>query len=296
MAFEVYTEVPDSDDESEFETSAERSDRPSREASLDHSVTKSFSQLDMKETVMHSPSSKTLDRSREGLEQGPALPPIRTSLSLLEMLLRLLSLQQFQQTPHLSIPDELLTFFLSESASTGAGSNDVQERRRLREEARRHVGFDPYDESPVKIRGEDYQYQGADDSDGWANGNDGYTEERLGSPIGGVRSRYDDEGYNSHTIPRRLGSQPRGNFRDRTPESPLSTSRKHLSGQRSNGSSRSPAGRSSTMGSVGRRFAADGSLEAARRGSPLARPNTRISDEGIGTSPGSHADQEEKGS
>jgi len=84
--------------------------------------------------------------------------PIRSSLSLLEMLIRLTSLQQFQQASHLSIPDELLTFFLEESSTTGAGGNG-DERRRARREARQKVGFDPYDESPVKRHGEDYQYQ-----------------------------------------------------------------------------------------------------------------------------------------
>jgi hypothetical protein len=83
---------------------------------------------------------------------------IQSSLSLLEMLIRLTALQQFQQASHLSIPDELLTFFLEESSTTGAGG-DGDERRRKRFEARKKVGFDPYDESPVKRRGEDYQYQ-----------------------------------------------------------------------------------------------------------------------------------------
>jgi hypothetical protein len=45
--------------------------------------------------------------------------PVRTSLSLLEMLIRLTALQQFQQASHLAIPDELLTFFLEESSTTG---------------------------------------------------------------------------------------------------------------------------------------------------------------------------------
>ena len=87
-------------------------------------------------------------------------PQIKTSLSLLEILLRLASLQQFQQMSHLSIEDEYLNFFLSEAATTGAASGDEHERRRMREDARRRVGFDPYDESPIKRRGEEYQYRG----------------------------------------------------------------------------------------------------------------------------------------
>ncbi|EFQ98395.1 ran-specific GTPase-activating protein 30 [Nannizzia gypsea CBS 118893] len=89
---------------------------------------------------------------------NPLFNNIRTSLSLLETLLRLTSLQQFQQQSHLSITDELLTFFLEESSATGAGG-DEHHRQRVRSEARRKVGWDPYDESPLKPRGEDYQYQ-----------------------------------------------------------------------------------------------------------------------------------------
>ncbi|KAG9238754.1 RanGTP-binding protein-domain-containing protein [Amylocarpus encephaloides] len=91
--------------------------------------------------------------------QAPSTPfgVIRSSLSLLEMLIRLTALQQFQQASHLTIPDQLLNFFLSESSTTGG--TDADGRRRTRYEARRKVGFDPYDESPMKMRGEDYQYQ-----------------------------------------------------------------------------------------------------------------------------------------
>jgi hypothetical protein len=84
------------------------------------------------------------------------------------MLLRLTSLQQFQQQSHLSINDELLNFFLEESAATGAGG-DESHRQRLRSDARRRVGWDPYDESPMKRRGESYQYQNGyiDDNGSW---------------------------------------------------------------------------------------------------------------------------------
>jgi hypothetical protein len=71
------------------------------------------------------------------------------------MLIRLTALQQFQQTSHLAIPDEFLTFFLSESSTVGSGG-DSDLRRRVRREARLRVGFDPYDESPIKRRGEEY--------------------------------------------------------------------------------------------------------------------------------------------
>ncbi|RYP74328.1 hypothetical protein DL769_004031 [Monosporascus sp. CRB-8-3] len=71
---------------------------------------------------------------------------IRTSLSLLEMLLRLASLQEFEQTTHLSIPDHVLRFYLDESAST-TGLHG-RERLAARVEVERKVGFDPYVDSP----------------------------------------------------------------------------------------------------------------------------------------------------
>lgn len=70
-----------------------------------------------------------------------------TSLSLLEMLIRLTSLQEFQQTPHLSIPDHILTFFLDETSTTGLQG---EAHWAMRNEAKRRVGFDPYTDTPPK--------------------------------------------------------------------------------------------------------------------------------------------------
>ncbi|KAI5865933.1 Ran-binding-domain-containing protein [Durotheca rogersii] len=50
------------------------------------------------------------------LERSP-FGAIHTSLSLLEMMLRLASLQEFEQITHLSIPDHVLRFYLDESNS-----------------------------------------------------------------------------------------------------------------------------------------------------------------------------------
>lgn len=74
------------------------------------------------------------------------------------MLTKLAALQQFRQSSHLAIEDELLNFFLEDSATAGGagGGADKAQRRRLRHEAVGRVGFDPYDESPVKRRGEGY--------------------------------------------------------------------------------------------------------------------------------------------
>ncbi|KAK5798144.1 hypothetical protein VI817_004435 [Penicillium citrinum] len=156
IAFEVYNEDESSDTESEPETSNARD----RDSSIDPTLMENLSISDKKHTSTSSPQPANTTITTVS---NPLFENIRTSLSLLETLLRLTSLQQFQQKSHLAISDELLNFFLEESASTGAGG-DEQHRQRLRSEARRRVGWDPYDESPVKIRGEDYQYRYGYDS------------------------------------------------------------------------------------------------------------------------------------
>ena len=174
LAFEVYTESTNSSlENSPVQSPVQRAAQPlgssPRAGSINPQVTSALSSLKLgHENAGSSPSTSNhentqlLAPTRASTMTPTTLPPIRTSLSLLETLIRLLSLQQFQQTSHLSIPDELLNFFLSESATTGAANGDEQERRRLRGEARRRVGFDPYDESPVKRRGEEYQYRGGE--------------------------------------------------------------------------------------------------------------------------------------
>lgn len=168
VAFEVYVGSDDdeSSDDGEEESgrdSAYASVRPSssHEPPADPDLTRSLYNLDIgSSSSTGSPSPEKLRYSRPPpIPPTSAAPfgPVRSSLSLLEMLIRLTALQQFQQASHLSIPDELLNFFLEESSTTGAGG-DVEERRQRRWEARQKVGFDPYDESPIKHRGEDYQY------------------------------------------------------------------------------------------------------------------------------------------
>ena len=295
IAFEVYTESEDSDVDSEVDVSSSRPAPSSRATSLDPNMTSALSRLSMKPSTTTSPSSQPPTPQTQQ-QFRPSLPPIRTSLSLLETLLRLLSLQQFQQTPHLSIPDELLNFFLSESASTGAASNDVQERKRLREEARRRVGFDPYDESPVKRRGEEYQYHGREGTPRW-NGEGDYGSEREYETEGRYHSpRYEDEGYDTRnsTYPSQGGRSP-STPREATPQTPPLLLK-----------NRSRSGTPETSPSSPRRHAAprkwhdrrdglkQGPADAARRGSPLARPGTGITDEGLGTSPASGEDGEKK--
>jgi RanGTP-binding protein len=302
LAFEVYTEAEDGssgDEQDVNDDSAYASGRPSssmRKQSNDSNFTAGLANLNLDgptptsasksdREILH-PSSKPVN---PGLPSSP-FGPIRSSLSLLEMLIRLTALQQFQQASHLSIPDELLTFFLEESSTTGAGP-DGEERRRKRQEARQKVGFDPYDESPVKRRGEDYQYQNQD-QDRNAYGRNS----RAGTP-------YDD--YDAGDW---YPTEPCHTSRDRTgtpqssPGEPwLLRSREHSSGAGSGARSRrnmTPADLPSSPQSpyVPPRRAtrplhhlqqARGNVNVKGNvGSPLGRGMSADTDSSLGTSPG----------
>lgn len=168
LALSVYTEEADdssSEDEQEQEPdtnddSAYVSHRPSSSGeglnTGSPNLAPNFAALNLHPASSPPPSNPTQSLSPHKPLSTP-VPQIRSSLSLLEMLIRLTALQQFQQTSHLSVPDEFLTFFLEESSTTGAGPA-ADERRRARHAARLKVGFDPYDESPIKRHGEEYQY------------------------------------------------------------------------------------------------------------------------------------------
>lgn len=210
LAFEVYTESEDSDSETSDVASQGTQEEPPENAPVNSTPSSSRLENDLSKLNISSPSpfsqhhpgSSTVaaSSSQMSLSTPPITNqasvafggPIRTSLSLLEMLIRLTSLQQFQQVSHLAIPDELLTFFLEESSTTGAGG-DTEERRRTRLAARRKVGFDPYDESPVKRRGEEYQYSSRDGADGEGDGR--YTRENT--PFGVESPRFSRERSNT---------------------------------------------------------------------------------------------------
>ncbi|KAJ5634406.1 hypothetical protein N7528_002248 [Penicillium herquei] len=236
IAFEVYNEDEDSDTESESENPPRT---PTAEPTIDPSMMAKLSLSDKFASLSASPSvHKDISQSTPltTTVSNPMFENIRTSLSLLETLLRLTSLQQFQQQSHLSISDELLNFFLEESSTTGAGG-DEQHRQRLRSEARRRVGWDPYDESPVKHRGEDYQY-------GWGSG----------SP-----SAYPREGEEIYTP----GGTSHGyqlRSRENTPETPTQ--------RRGSPSTRLDRSRPSGLRGMTPAYA-DG--EGSRQASPLAR-------------------------
>ena len=203
MAFEVYaeeactdSEPEDTEDvEPEFALSPQPKSSAPRSGSDSPDLACGVSNLHLRPSAPSSPisSQNTQIISSPQKFSAPApqhtcaaptyLPPIKTSLSLLEMLIRLTALQQFQQSSHLAIPDEFLNFFLSDSSTVGAGG-DGDLRRKVRREARMRVGFDPYDESPIKRRGESYLEHELHD------GEAGY---EPASPEASVH--YDYEGY-----------------------------------------------------------------------------------------------------
>jgi hypothetical protein len=94
-------------------------------------------------------TSSSESENRRLIATSTPFKHITTTLSLLEMLVRLASLQQFQQASHLSIPDYILTFFLEEASTTGLhGEASWDIRRKTKEK----VGFDPYTDTPANGR------------------------------------------------------------------------------------------------------------------------------------------------
>jgi hypothetical protein len=138
------------------EARAIRAKSTSGRPSIDSQLEAQIRGLSLRPTESASPSSKAsaIDQMKI-LEKGSKedgdfvtrspFKAITTSLSLLEMLIRLASLQEFQQAPHLSIPDHILTFFLEQTSTTGLAG---EAGARVRDEVRRKVGFDPYSDKP----------------------------------------------------------------------------------------------------------------------------------------------------
>jgi len=287
LALEVYTETedPTSDEEQDVnDDSAYMSHRPSSygEGQKDDSLVSNLAQLHIGQE-----SSPSLAPSRQvpspasfsGFSSPNLSPygPVRSSLSLLEMLIRLTALQQYQQAPHLTIPDELLTFFLEESSTTGAGG-DGEQRRRTRQEARQKVGFDPYDESPIKRRGEVYQYQN--------QGQDGYEGySREGTPCEDHDHR---DGYPS---PQQRWSPEQNLSAQGTPEPPwLLRSRENSPGSLINLPAfyeNSPISPYRPQRKATRPLERIQQASRAVKGSPLGRGVSVETDSTLGTSPGS---------
>lgn len=301
IALEVYTESEASDSDSELDV---RENSSSALTASPSPSTLAASLSDMHLNSSPSPRYRSQDqavspsKSLPTSHQPPWADQIRTSLSLLELLLRLTSLQQFQQQSHLSITDELLNFFLEESASTGAGG-DENYRQALRANARRRVGWDPYDESPVKRRGEEYLDRYAAEGSAYPDGvSEQYTPRSAsasarGTPIGG-------SGLNGA----RRGSGPgvragTGSWSPRDASARSIPTMSDFQASPSPSPSPGPQPSPSPMPTVpldatgGRTRARNGSRTAwlkredglnNLKGSPL-RPSTGMTDEGIGTSP-----------
>jgi hypothetical protein len=323
MAFEVYNEADDCESEGEEEsvdgsTSVSSSSVPDEIAEppspSEEILNKSLKSLRLEpESPISSPSpaptpfnqlirTPAARRANSSLHEGDEtytsptpntdarMPPsdpygvIRTSLSLLEMLIRLTSLQQFQQASHLSIPDQTLNFFLTDASTTGGINSDA--RREARSEARRKTGFDPYDESPINHHDEEYQRYGG-----------GYS-----SPVRGQQyqedyeryAQYDSEGGYERDVSESPGLPPRtieARRRQYTPEPWLTRNRDMNSSEpRRSGSERAAYTPESPYRPVKKstRPLVRVKQEPGRmKGSPLGRGMSVETDSTLGTSPGS---------
>ncbi|GAB7349302.1 hypothetical protein MBLNU459_g8443t1 [Dothideomycetes sp. NU459] len=296
IAFEVYNEEPSSEDESDVLV-AEDESRPSssRQGSVDPSLASALSNLNIRSpTPAASPSGPTdsLYSSPQNTASLTPSGPIKTSLSLLEMLVRLTALQQFRQASHLTIEDELLNFFLEDSATTGAGSNAAY-RQRVRRDARRRVGFDPYDESPIKRRGEEYLAHPRSAAEQWAEGEQdgeaGYSSGGLGSPDY-ARQSIEYPRYSSPGRDPNVPSSPSPQFR----HGPVSSTRSSPVLRSTQTPLRQARAAPSFSASKGRQALLR--TQSEKPGSPLARDVTSArsgEDSTLGTSPGSEQSKEE---
>ena len=119
--------------------------------SLDSRLVTQIRNISLREGSVPRTATDKLDQAQiDNEESFVARSPfggIVSSLSLLEMLIRLTSLQEYEQKPHLTIHDPTLNFFLEETSTTGLRG---EERWKARHEAKRRVGFDPYTDTPTK--------------------------------------------------------------------------------------------------------------------------------------------------
>lgn len=128
------------------------SPRPSVDANILKQM-KNLSTTDPNGRSVNSTPSKQLDKPTNQTQRDAnfmARSPfgaVTSSLSLMEMLIRLTCLQEYQQAAHLSIPDHILSFFLEETSTTGLKG---EARWKMRNEAKRRMGFDPYTDTPTR--------------------------------------------------------------------------------------------------------------------------------------------------
>ncbi|KAF3933711.1 hypothetical protein ABW19_dt0203514 [Dactylella cylindrospora] len=159
LAFQLWEEPPDDDDDDDEDddesiTSDGKDRRPVQSYSI-ASLIPGFSGLlgnkpptpTSTAVSVRKPSTvavkpTTYQRGISGLAD-----PKLSSLSLLECLLRLTGLQNYQQSSHLFVHDELLNLFLSDNYS------DEKGRRKERVAAKKKIGFDPFGTPAVPRRG-----------------------------------------------------------------------------------------------------------------------------------------------
>lgn len=164
LAFEAFVEDDDNESSSSEDEGNEiricdrgttsitsgQSSAPGRRI-LDSRLVNQIRNISMRESSVHNTASDELDQdqvdSQESFVARSPFGGIVSSLSLLEMLIRLASLQEYEQKPHLTIHDPTLNFFLEETSTTGLKG---EERWEARQEAKRRVGFDPYTDTPSK--------------------------------------------------------------------------------------------------------------------------------------------------
>nr|RBQ83313.1 hypothetical protein FVER53263_02292 [Fusarium verticillioides] len=160
MALEVYEEDDEDDIEEDDDTDSVGSTRlelpkcvtskpgtPRDRRSLDSNVVDQIKRLSLNSPDRLGSLQAVTAAETENFVARSPFGAITTSLSLMEMLVRLAGLQEFQQTSHLSIPDHILTFFLEETSTTGLIG---ETQWRARSEAKRRMGFDPYTDAPTK--------------------------------------------------------------------------------------------------------------------------------------------------
>ncbi|KAF4452397.1 hypothetical protein F53441_4743 [Fusarium austroafricanum] len=162
IALEVYEEDDNDDDDDEEDgdddsldsarldlprDTSSKQGTPRDRRSLDSNVVDQIKRLSLGSPDELAPLQKLSSTETENFVARSPFGAITTSLSLMEMLIRLASLQEFQQASHLSIPDHILTFFLEETSTTGLIG---ETQWRARSEAKRRMGFDPYTDAPAK--------------------------------------------------------------------------------------------------------------------------------------------------
>lgn len=170
LAFELWQEPTDGDeddeDDEEEDEESEASDGKAPHEETNYSIASlipGFSSLLRENQTTpppKQPSTAVSIRKPNAVAEKPSTSyqrgisglsdPSLSSLSLLECLLRLTGLQNYQQTSHLFVHDELLNLFLSDSYS------DEKSRRRERATAKKKIGFDPFGTPAPPRRGVEF--------------------------------------------------------------------------------------------------------------------------------------------